>query len=394
MDLSAIKNSSLIVTIDLDAIEENTRSIKASLGDGVKLLAVVKSDAYGHGLIEASRACLSGGADWLGIVNVREGIILREGGISAPALVLGPILPSEAGDVASNNLEVVVFTKVVAEALASACQDSGKDVGVFIKVDTGMGRLGIYPEEVLEFARFLSTMPSLNIRGLITHFPIAYIEDKSFTYNQIRVFKSLIDELRRDGFELPLNNCANSAAMISLPEAKFEMVRAGIALYGYYPSDSDERKIKLRPAMSIRARIMYLRKVKKGTPISYGITHIAEKDTYIGVIPIGYRHGYLRALSNKAFAIHKGRRIPQVGTICMDMSMFDFGEKANISEYEWITLLGEDGGEVIWADELAEYANTISYEILTSLSSRIDRLFIQGGEVVGYKKANNMNMNQ
>jgi alanine racemase len=391
---SVIKNSSLIVTIDLDAIEENTRNIKASLDNGVKLLAVVKSDAYGHGLIEASRACLSGGADWLGIVNVREGVMLREGGISAPAIILGAILPTEAADVVSNNLDIIVFTKKTVEALASSCQNLEKEVNVFIKVDTGMGRLGIFPDEVFDFVRFVSNVPLLNIKGLITHFPVAYFDDKKFTLEQIKVFKTLIEKLRNEGYVLPLNNCANSAAILSISEAQFELVRAGIALYGYYPSDSDERRIKLRPAMTLKARVMYLRKVKKGTPISYGITYRPDEDTHIGVIPIGYRHGYLRALSNKAFAIYKGRRIKQVGTICMDMSMFDFGPMPDIDECEWVMLMGEDSGEGIWADELAGYANTISYEILTSLSGRIDRLFIQGGEIVGSKIANNISIDR
>ncbi|MGQ9706133.1 MAG: alanine racemase [bacterium] len=394
MDFSIIKNSFLLMTIDLDAIEENTRNIKASLGDDVKLLAVVKSDAYGHGLIEASRACLSGGADWLGIVNVREGVMLREGGISAPTIVLGSVLPTEVNDIFSYNLDTVVFTKGTVEALASVCKEPDKQVGVFVKIDTGMGRLGIYPEEVCDFVRFISTIPSLYIKGLMTHFPTAYFEDKTFTLKQIEIFKSLINKLRDNGFDLPLNNCANSAAIMSLPSARFEMVRAGIALYGYYPSEFDKRTIKLRPAMSLKARVMYLRKVKRGTPISYGSTYITDKETYIGVIPIGYKHGYMRALSGKAYAICKGKIVRQVGVICMDMSMFDFGEKPDIEEYEWVTLMGEDGSKAVWADELAEYAGTIPYEIMTSLSGRIDKVYIQGGEIVGYKRVNNMNANQ
>lgn len=382
------ENSLLFITVDLDAIVANTSRLKASLRDGVKLLAIVKSDAYGHGILEASRAVLSGGADYLGVVNVKEGLMLREGGISAPTVVLGAILPAEAPLVVSKNLDVTVFNRKTVEALANACQEQNSNVGVFIKVDTGMGRLGVFPDDAIKFAEYVGSISSINIKGLITHFPIADQEDKTFTHKQINIMNSLIGSLREKGFELPLNNCANSAAIIDMPEAQFDMVRAGIAMYGYYPSRYVSRSIELKPALTLRARVMSVKRVKAGTPISYGCRYRPERDTIIGVVPIGYRHGYHRMLSGKTYAIYKGKRVPQVGTICMDMCMYDFGPDSDISDYEWITLLGEEGSEAVWADELAGYAETIMYEILTSLSGRIDRVYIQGGEVVDFKEAN------
>lgn len=368
--------------INLDAVEKNVRSLKAHIGKETKLMAVVKDDAYGHGALEVSRSALSGGADYLGVVSVKEGLELREGGVSAPTLVLGRTWKWEIEDAIRENLEISVFEEETAFLIDDYAKSSDKTVGIFIKVDTGMGRLGILPDDLTEVIKKISSLKNIRLKGLFSHFPIAD-EDEEFTGEQYDKFFNLIENLNEDGFELPLNHIANSVATISYPEYHLGMVRVGLSLYGYYPENIEKVKdLDLNIVMSLRARIAQVREMEKGVSISYKREYFTDKKTRIAVIPVGYADGYMRSMSNRAYGIYRGKRIPQVGIICMDMSMFELGIDSEAKAGDIVTLLGYDREEMIGADELARCAGTIPYEILTYINGRVVRIYIKGGKVV------------
>jgi len=386
-DLIEANRFNFFAEVNLDAIEGNTTRIKKHLSKGSKLLAVVKDDGYGHGLLEASRAVLLGGADYLGVVAAYEGICLRQGGISAPTIVMGNSEPHEAGKAVAAGLELAVFSKDIAEALQGAASAMDKQVGVYIKVDTGMGRLGILPQEVVEYAGYLSNFKHLDVLGLMTHLPVADAEDLTVTEKQLSIFQELVKTLREAGLRLPCNHCANTAATLNMPRSHMDMVRVGLGLYGYYTSPSVKRDVALAPAMNLRTRVIHLKHLPEDTPISYGQTYRTKRDTDVVVIPVGYNHGYIRNLSNVGIALVGGRRVVVAGVVCMDMTMLDVGPDSGVEVGDIVTLIGGDGEEFVGADELARSAGTIPYELFTALNGKVPRLYLQGGQVVGIQTA-------
>jgi alanine racemase len=358
-DLIDANRFSFFAEVDLDAIEGNTSRIKSHLTKGVRLLAVVKDDGYGHGLLEVSRAALSGGADYLGVVAAHEGL----------------------------RLELAVFSKDVPPALEGAASAMDKRVGVYIKVDTGMGRLGVLPEEVMEYAQYLAGFKHIDILGLMTHLAAGDAQDLTFTRQQLSIFQELISTLRNEGFALPQNHGASTPATLNLPESHMDMVRVGLGIYGYYPSEFVSRQVKLAPALSLRTRVIHLKHLPKGSSISYRRTYFTKSATDIAVIPVGYNHGYLRSLSNVGIALVNGRRVPVAGVVCMDMTMLDVGARSKVKVGDIVTLIGKDGEEFIGADELAAAAGTIPYELFTALNGKVPRLYLQGGQVVGIRPA-------
>jgi len=386
-DLIDANRFNFFAEVDMDAIEGNTSRIKSHLTKGVRLLAVVKDDGYGHGLLEVSRSALSGGADYLGVVAAHEGLRLRQGGISAPTLVMGKTEPHEAGKAVAAGLELAVFSKDIAPALEGAASAMDKRVGVYVKVDTGMGRLGVLPEEVMEYAQYLVGFNHIDILGLMTHLAAGDAQDLTFTRQQLSIFQELVSTLRNKGFALPQNHGASTPATLNLPESHMDMVRVGLGIYGYYPSEFVSRDVKLAPALSLRTRIIHLKHLPKGSSISYRRTYFTKSATDIAVIPVGYNHGYLRSLSNAGIALVNGRRVPVAGVVCMDMTMLDMGAGSKVKVGDIVTLIGKDGEEFIGADELAAAAGTIPYELFTALNGKVPRLYLQGGQVVGIRPA-------
>lgn len=369
------------VYVDVDAFARNVRSIRRLIGRHRELLAVVKDDAYGHGAVELSRVAVAEGADLLGVVNVDEARALRIAGITAPILVLGITSPAAAAEIPRWGLATIVCQLEFAEALERGARETKQRVPVFVKVDTGMGRLGIPPRDAGRFCDRLRTMPYLSLQGLITHLPDADGADKEAARAQIATFAALIDEVRARGHALPRNHIANSAAILDLPEGYFQMVRAGIILYGLYPSAAVNRIPGLERVLSFRTPVIFAKEVPPATSISYRRTYVTKQTTTIATTPLGYRHGYPRLLSNRAEALWRGRRVPVAGLVCMDMTMFDLGPGARPRLGEELTILGRDGDDEITAEELAGHAETISYEIITSLGMRSRRYYLKAGRL-------------
>jgi alanine racemase len=376
------------VVIDVDNFAHNVREIKRHTGDDVELIAVVKDDCYGHGADVLSNVALEEGADVLAVVNIEEAIALRTSGVTAPVLILGVTGPSQLDEIPRRGLMTIVCQVDIARLLNEAAKRVGTSVPVFIKIDTGMGRLGLKVDEIDDFASAIRGLESLSIEGLITHLPNADETDKSFAYEQLAAFKGIIERLRGTGLELPRNHIANSAAIVDIPETRLEMVRAGLILYGPHSSPGVSSVLDLRPVMSFKTPIVYLKRMKRGEKVSYKREYtVPADDSLIATTPVGYRHGYFRAFSNRAEGLYRGRRVPVAGVICMDMTTFDLGPDAEAELGDEITLLGRDGDEVITVEELAELARTITYEIMTGLGMRSRRYFVRGGEIFGEEPA-------
>ncbi|HIC93204.1 MAG TPA: alanine racemase, partial [Anaerolineae bacterium] len=292
--------------IDLDAIAHNVRQLKRHIGERVKLMAVVKANAYGHGAVPVARTALESGAERLAVNRVVEGIELRRAGIAAPILVLGYFPPWEAEAVVRHGLIPTVTEREVASALAEAAGRLGKAVPIHIKVDTGMGRFGLLPEEVVDFVQGLADFPNLHLEGLYTHFAAADEADKSYTRRQFGIFLDVLKRLEEAGVEVPIRHAANSAATLDLPETHLDMVRCGIAIYGLYPSAEVSRSVPLRPAMSLKSRVARLRTLPAGSCISYGCTYITSSPTRVALVPVGYGDGYHRLLSNRGQVLIRG----------------------------------------------------------------------------------------
>ncbi|MFX4262206.1 alanine racemase [Pelotomaculum propionicicum] len=364
--------------IDLNALASNISEIRRITSAPAKVMAVVKANAYGHGAAEASRAVLAGGADWLGVARVDEGLSLREAGIEAPILILGYLPPEQSGDVVRGRLSQAVYTRDMALALAGAAAAEGTRARIHFKIDTGMGRIGWVagPDAVRDILE-LAGNRHLEAEGIFTHFAASDSADKGYTQEQLFKFTALIEELRRNGLEIPVKHAANSAALMEMPDTHLDLVRAGIIVYGLYPSDEvDHSVIKLRPVMSLKAKVAYVKEVPAGFKVSYGCTYTTEKSTVIATLPLGYADGYSRLLSSKGYALLHGQRAPVVGRVCMDQLMVDVGQIPGVKVGDEAVLIGRQGEQEITADEVAAMLGTINYEIVCMVSHRVPRIFL------------------
>jgi len=367
--------------VDLAAISHNVHEIRKKASSSAKVMAVVKANAYGHGAVEVSRTALASGADWLGVARVVEGIALRESGIEAPVLVLGYITPEQSVEVVRSRLSQAVYTREMALALARVAATEGLKAKVHLKVDTGMGRIGWVvgsgaAREILELAR----NPHLEVEGIFTHFAAADMADKKYTLEQYARFMEIIMELRKNGLEIPLRHAANSAAIMEMPETHLDLVRAGIIVYGLYPSaEVDHGILKLRPAMSLKANVAYVKNVPAGFKVSYGCTYTTKAPTVIATLPLGYADGYARLLSSRGEALLHGLRAPVVGRVCMDQVMVDVGHIPGVKAGDEAVLLGRQGDQEISADEVAAKIGTINYEVVCMVSYRVPRVYMGSG---------------
>lgn len=369
------ENRPTAAMIDLCALDHNFEEVKRRVG-GRKILAVVKAQAYGHGAVRVSRRLLALGADMLGVALVEEGKELRDAGIDAPILVMGAMFPEQAAAAVSLRLTPAIFTPSLAQALSDAARALKTKAAVHVKIDTGMGRIGVSPEGAPRLIAEMKKMDGLEVRGLMTHFADADLRDKQFASKQMGRFETLIKALEASGIDIPVRHAANSAAVLDFGRALFTMVRPGLMLYGYNPLEAGAEAADLRPALSLVTRIAFLKTVPAGTPISYGRTFVTERESVIATLPIGYADGYGRGLSNKGEALVRGARARVAGRVCMDMCMIDVTGIPGVREGDEVVLIGSQNGERITADELAAKTGTIAYEVLCGVSSRVPRIYL------------------
>lgn len=363
--------------IDLSALRHNIAALRARLPKDTCYMAVVKANAYGHGMVEIAKAALRAGAGYLGVAIPEEGIALRENGITAPVLVMGGILPAFADSIVEYELCATVFSLPVLRALQQAAAERNKTARIHIKVDTGMNRVGV---KTLDELRILlheaAHCKAIELAGMFTHFAVSEIEDKTFTHTQNAKFREAVALARGMGFS-PLVHAANSGGILDLPgEAGYDMARGGIAMYGYSPGEHCGKGVELRPVLSWKTAIVHIKEIQPGDTVSYGRRYTAAEPRRIATLPLGYGDGYSRCMTGKAEVILRGKKAPVVGTICMDQLMVDVTEIADACVGDEVLLIGASGQAEITADDLAGWANTISYEVLLDISARVPRVYI------------------
>ncbi|MCY8370155.1 alanine racemase [Bacillus haynesii] len=378
------------VEVNLDAIKKNLRAFRRHIPKRSKIMAVVKANAYGHGSVEVARHALEHGASELAVASVEEAVVLRKAGIKAPILVLGFTPLSCVKESAAWNIELSAFQvdwiKKANEILEK--EASPNRLAVHINVDTGMGRLGVRTKErLLAIVEALTASENLRWEGIFTHFSTADEPDTELTMLQHEKFISFLRFLKKQGFKLPTVHMNNTAAAIAFPEFSADMIRLGIGMYGLYPSDYIRllNLVKLVPALSLKARIAYVKTMlTEPRTVSYGATYVAEHGEVIATIPVGYADGYSRELSNRGFILHRGRRVPVVGRVTMDMIMVSLGESEG-KQGEEVVIYGRQKGAEISVDEIAEMLDTINYEVVSTISWRVPRFYIRDGEI--FKKS-------
>lgn len=371
--------------VDLDAIRENMVHMKENIAENTKILAVIKTDGYGHGGVPIAKMLEQ--LDFMfgyAAATYEEAHVLREAGVKKPILILGYTFPYCYEELIREEIRPAVYRRDTVEELAAAAAKVGKKAKVHIKVDTGMGRIGITPdEEGLEFVRFLIEHPELEVEGIFTHFAKSDEADKTSANHQLELFQNFIDKIQTElGITIPVKHCSNSAAILEMPQANMDMVRAGITTYGLYPSEEVSKDIvPLRAAMSLYSHIVYCKTIHAGQSVSYGGLFTAQKDTRVATIPVGYGDGYPRSLSGRGYVLIHGKRAPILGRVCMDQFMVDISEIPEAMDGDKVTLLGMDGTERITAEELGELSGRFNYEFVCDLGKRIPRVYIQHGEI-------------
>ena len=364
-----------LAEIDLEAVRHNVRTLHPPRA---ALMAVVKSNGYGHGAVPVARAALSAGAEWLGVALVEEGIALRDAGIEAPILVLSEFPPGSDKDALAAALTPTVYTEAGLEALIEAAQALGVSVNVHVKIDTGMHRIGVYPpERAVDFCRRIRAAGG-ELEGLWTHFAKSE-EDEETTRTQLALFLQVCEAARAEGFVPRLRHAANTAAAMLHPDMHLDVVRVGIGVYGVEPAPGVGSELGLRPALSWRSAVSLVRRLPRGHRLSYGHRYELERDSVVATVPVGYADGYPRSLTNRAHVLIRGKRYPVAGTVTMDQLMVDCGDD-HVQAGDEVVLIGRQGTEEIGAAELAELAGTIGYEIVCGISERVPREYMEEGE--------------
>ncbi len=367
-----------MIEVDLDAVAHNIRVLKQHIGPAVDLIAVVKANAYGHGAVPVAQTALRSGAARLAVARAAEGIELREAGITAPILVMSYTPAADVEAAIVHDLTLTVTEIDVAQAASVYSAATGKRTPVHIKVDTGMGRFGLLPEEVLPFVHHISTLPGLVIEGIFSHFAVADLADKTYTRQQFHTFQGVLDVLEAAGYRIPVRHIANSAATLDLPGTHLDAVRTGIAIYGLRPSGGVEPVVPLEPALTLKSHVARIRTLPAGASISYGRTYMTPCAMPVALIPVGYGDGYHRLNSNRGAVLINGRRAPIVGRVCMDQFVVDISDVGPVALDDEVVLIGRQGDARISAEEVGQWAETINYEVTTSLLPRATRLY-RGG---------------
>ncbi len=374
--------------IDLDAILHNMEAMHQCVSEHTRLMAVIKADGYGHGAVEIAEA-IDGLPYVFGyaVATVEEGLILRNHGIEKPILILGYVFPEQYHDMIRARIRPTVFTSDMAERLSVMAGRLEVECPIHFAVDTGMSRIGYQAtEEAAEEMARIASLPHIVVEGIFTHFARADEADKTSTYRQLDLFRQMIGMLKERGVTIPIHHCANSAAIVDLPETNMDLVRAGITMYGLWPSpEVDKSRIDLKPALSLVTHVAYVKELPAGREISYGGTYTTSKKQRIATIPVGYADGYARGLSNRADVLIHGRRAPICGRVCMDQFMVDVTDIPQTATGDKVTLIGKDGEEQITMEELGALSDRFNYEFVCDLGKRIPRVYLQNGRVIGTK---------
>jgi len=365
------------ITIDLSALVHNLRQVRRLIGDHVKIMAVVKADAYGHGLEAVARTLASEKVHFFGVSFLNEAIRLKNRGVATPVILLGGVSTrEECQHVVELGLTPVIYDMSAAELLHEESRRAGKKTAVHLKVDTGMGRLGISCEDIGLFSERIMALKGLRIEALLSHLSSADEEEKAFTAGQIRRFNAAVETVRSRGARLSLNSLANSAGIMAHKDAHFQMVRPGIMLYGGLPSPEFESPVELRPAMHFRGRVLQVRDLPHGTPVSYGRTYRAEGTRRMAVLSAGYENGLSRNMSNRGRVLIKGKRTPIAGKVCMNLTVCDITGHPDVSPGDEAVFLGVQGREAITGDDMATWAGTISYEVFCAIGHRNEKEYV------------------
>lgn len=371
--------------VDLDKIHRNVERMKKKLEQETGIIAVIKTDGYGHGAVPIAKA-LDDICYGFAVATAYEGHNLRRHGITKPIFILGYTPDTTYEMVIKEKMVPAVFRMEDAKKISNVAGRLGMTADINIAVDTGMSRIGYIPsQEAAEEVVNINMLPHIEIKSIFTHFAKADYKDKSFAQKQLREFRAFINQIENMGVHIPIHQCANSAAMMELPEASMNLARAGISMYGLYPSEEmDHEAMKLEQAMDIYTHVVYVKEIEAGRGISYGQTFVAEKNMKIATIPVGYGDGYPRNLSNKGWVLIKGKKANIVGRVCMDQFMVDV-TGMDVTVGDKVTLAGVDGNEEILIDDLAALAGTFNYEFVCDLGKRIPRVYLKNGEIVGTK---------
>jgi alanine racemase len=372
------------VEVDLDALEWNIGQVRGLVPGGVRILLVVKADAYGHGAVRISQHAAECGVDMLGVATLDEGRELRRAGIELPILILSPVLKEELDEVLENDLAVSASSTEFAHAASAEARRRGTTCRLHVEVDTGMGRAGLPPTLAVEAVEKMASMEGLELEGIFTHFPASDV-DSDFTQDQIDSFTSIIDELSDRGVTFEYVHTANSAAIINFPGSHFNMIRPGLLVYGHSPSLALRGRVDVRPVLSFKSRLLLIRDVAAGSGISYGRTFIAPSDMTVGVIAAGYGHGMSHRLSNRGEVLFRGSRVPIVGRVTMDMTMIDISGFEDPVSGEEVVLFGVQGDEQLSVDDVAGWDGSLNYEVLCRISKRVVRIYMKSGEVESLK---------
>lgn len=367
--------------VDLDAIAANVHALRHHAHPS-ELMAIVKANGYGHGAVMTARAALGAGAAWLGVYSVFEGIVLRDAGIGAPVLVLGPFTAREAQELVARGLTPNVTSLESAAALQAASAEI--PIPIHVKLDTGLQRAGVAAEDAVDFVRALERFPILRVQGLFTHFAASDEADKAPTHHQMEQFRAAARSLDAAGYRIPIHHTANTGALLDLPDTHLNLVRSGIGVYGYYPSHAVTRPVSLTPALHLLSRVTRIHEVPAGTGVGYGFEYRCPRASRIALAPLGYGDGLPRSLGNsRGRVIIRGRMAPIVGRVSMDQITIDATDIPDIRVGDDVTVIGSDGGETQTAEDVAAMAGTISYDILTGLLPRIPRVYTEAGKEAG-----------
>lgn len=363
--------------IHLDNIRHNILGIRQAIGAERKLLVSVKANAYGHGAVPVARLAEDSGVDWLSVATIPEGMELRQAGIHLPILKFSPLFAEEMEAAVQAELTLTVCERSNVELLEKTCLRIKRRANVHLKVDTGMGRIGVAAEEAAALAAYIENKcPSLHLQGVFTHLPVSDESDPTYTQQQIERFKSVVDAIQRAiERQVALVHCANSGAVLAHPDGWLDLVRAGIMVYGYYPDAGTPRSIPLKPGLSFLTRVSFLKKVAAGTSIGYGRTWLAPQDTWIATFSAGYADGFNRLLSNRGRVLINGRSYPIAGRVCMDQSMADLGPETDVRVGDEVVLIGKSGEQEITCDEMARLLGTITYEVICQINARVPRIY-------------------
>ncbi len=374
------------VEVNLDYIVANLQNMKAHIAENTQILAVIKTDGYGHGGIPIAKCVES--LDYLfgfAVATAEEAFELREAGITKPILVLSYTFPYAYPRFVEEDIRVTVFREDTLEALSQAAGKVGKPAKIHIKVDTGMGRIGIMPDTIgAAFVKQALVTPGIEVEGIYTHFACADEADKTSAYGQIRKYQEFVALVEKENMcKIPIHHCSNSAGILELPEANMDLVRAGITLYGLMPSDEvSPEQVVLQPALSLHSHIVYIKTIHEGQTVSYGSKFMASQDTRVATIPLGYGDGYPRSLSSKGYVLIQGKKAPILGRVCMDQFMVDVTDIPQAKEGDLVTLIGRNGEECITADYLGELSGRFNYELVCDLNQRLPRVYIKNNKVL------------